>query len=75
MIIEGVNGVFVGSQETVIKANNVIIEAITRIKRKEKIKKEEKEAYIKTFEFRKNICGLSDEQEKYYNILKKKYKM
>lgn len=65
MIYEGANGTFVGSQETIFKANRLVREAMSNDYEKSK-----KEEYLSAFNLVKCLYGLTEEQEKRYEDLK-----
>ena len=66
MIIEGANGTFVGSQDTLFKAYDLIREAMNN----ERAESSKKEEYLSAFKFIEQINGLTEDQKECYENLK-----
>ena len=68
-IIEGYNGTFVGNQDAIFMAYDIIAQAIKSIDNGSKIDKNDAEEYLQSFELIDVIHGLNENQIKYRDIL------
>lgn len=70
VIIEGLNGTFIGNQDTIFAAHASVKEAIERINNHEVISNSNAKNYLVAFELIKTLHGLNENQQKYYESLK-----
>ena len=71
IILEGINGTYVGKQDKIFEAHVTVREACEKIKRREKISEEKVNEYIVAFNILDLIHGLNEEQQKCQKYLNK----
>ncbi|MBR2587947.1 MAG: hypothetical protein IKD77_01940 [Bacilli bacterium] len=71
VILEGLNGSFVGNQLTIFKARDTIKEAIEKINAHKKINKESVKEYLWAFDFIESLHGLDEKEKRCKRFLQK----